>query len=75
MEWKKKSGTNGRADYPEYRVPGQKEKTKGRASGGILVEVRRVLIRRNQEVYHIKGAIGTKIRIKNDTWIVWTIYS
>lgn len=75
VELTETSKTNGRADYPED-IDGnanldRKKKTKGRTNGGIPVEVRRVLIRRN----HVKGAIETKIRIENDTWIVWTIYS
>ena len=37
--------------------------------------MRRELIRESQEVYHVKGAIGTKITMENDKWIVWTIYN
>ena len=58
----------------EYQ-PEQKEKRKGRASGGILVGMRRELLRGSQEVYHVKAAIRTKITMENVKWIVWTIYN
>ncbi|KAK9302826.1 hypothetical protein QLX08_005315 [Tetragonisca angustula] len=73
-KWNKWRSRLSRGYRWEYQ-PGQKEKRKGRANGGILVEMRRELIKGSQEVYHVKGAIGTKITMENDKWIVWTIYN
>ena len=52
----------------------QREKIKGRASGGIIIEVREKIEEETEEVRRISGARGNRIRLEKDRWLISTSY-